>query len=463
MRLITSVLLLCLALTGYVIRESLQLAPKRKRNFASKTRYQTRNDTNSFNVPNNCEPVHISMVIRHGTRHPSMKDVKKIDKMLVAVNEAVKESGLLFHVGNLHLPWENPFSHTHDKLLTHEGEEEMYQIAKRTIKRFPSLLARSYLPAEFEFVSSGTSRTMQSAIAFAYGLFEGRGRLGMCNFQPVAVHSSNMDNDRILRFFDVCPKYLKEVANNKSAIHEHNKFKHGKEMKNILQKVANKLNASSHMLSEKIVIGMYTACIFEVAVYDRQDTWCEVFDEEDLQVLEYLFDLKHFWKRGYGHQINYKSGCPLLVKITDSIKNATNFPKVDKKYGSFMFAHAETLQPLYALLGLFKDKEDLRADNFNEQHRRQYKTSHIVPFGANIAFVLYKCGLSGSTFQGSCDAHSMKVQVLVNEELVVLPCCGTQTECPLKLFVECFDLPCDLSSLCSVEGTTLQTKLHKEL
>ena len=179
------VLVHCFVFIGCILRDSHQLQPSRLK-LGSKTRYQKKEV--AFEEPKNCEPLHISMVLRHGTRFPSKKDVGKIDKMLKVVNEAFNSSTYeQKHFGDLRFPWKNPFSHSHDKLLAPTGEQEMYYIAKEMIKRFPSLLSRPYHPQYFDFISTGTSRTTQSAMAFAYGLFEGRGRLGPRLFQPVAV------------------------------------------------------------------------------------------------------------------------------------------------------------------------------------------------------------------------------------------------------------------------------------
>lgn len=460
---------LCFAILGCVIKESkqleLSLSEKTRLQFASKTRYQRREI--SFEAPKDCEPLHISMVIRHGTRYPSKKDVRKIDDMLNVVNKAVNSSGQRW-IGDLLLPWKNPFSSDHDKLLASAGEEEMYYIAKELLKRFPSLLSHPYHPQNFDFISTGTSRAVQSAMAFAFGLFEGRGRLGPTRFQPVAIMSREINNDPLLRFFDVCPKYMAEVADNDTALLEYKKFKRGEEMRNILQKVSTKMDISSNDFTEKTIVGMYTACIFEVATFNRENTWCQLFDDEDLLVLEYLSDLKHYWKRGYGYPITYEIGCPLLENIVSSLKNATDPSSDENKYGNFMFAHSETLQPLYALLGLFKDREKLRADNFLAQFNRKYRTSYIVPFGANIAFVVYRCTAKDHASLKESDSAEMLsfiIQVFVNEELIALPCCGEQKECPLKTFLQCFDtkpnVSCNLSSLCSLESNT--TDSHVEL
>lgn len=55
----------------------------------------------------------------------------------------------------------------------------------------------------------------------------------------------------------------------------------------------------------EIIIGMYIVCIFEVVIFNRENIWCFFFDKEDFLILEYLLDLKYYWKRGYGYLIIY--------------------------------------------------------------------------------------------------------------------------------------------------------------
>ena len=431
--------------------------------FSSKTRYIPR-DQPFAGVPQNdqCKPLHIDMLSRHGTRFPSKGDVRKIEKMLETVNKLFS-SGSPFRLGELTLPGGNPFTMLQDKLLSTVGEEELYNLSRRLRRRFEGLFDVPYSPNRFSFISTGTTRTTQSAMAFAFGLFEGQGRLGPFKFQPVALDSSKIENDPLLRFFDLCPKYSREVSENKTSLYEFEKFKRSLPLKEVIENVAARLKTSSGALSPADIVGMYVACSFEVALLSKTNGWCALFDVHDLQVVEYLYDLKHFWKRGYGYEINYKIACTLLSDIHQSLVNASNHDYEHMKYGTFRFAHGETLQPLYALLGLFQVSEKLRADNFDKVGpTQQYRTSQIVPFGANIAFVLYKCNSAAA----ADPIHQFKLQVFVNERLVVLPCCGSESLCPLAKFLHYYNKAvqsCDLKEHCRIETQQDVNNEHEEL
>lgn len=427
--------------------------------YASKTRYY--GDTRSWQRPAGCKPRYIDMLVRHGTRYPSKKDVKKIDAMLSVVNSFFDKSKP-FVYGNLKLPWKNHFVVEKDKILTNIGKEEMKNLSGRIFTRLPELFNPQNTQESLRFYSTDTSRTIESASAFTSGLF-GDG-------SNVSIISVDKDKDHLLRFFDQCPRYKRRVSENKTALYHTKRFREGSEMNAVLKKVVAKLGLTveqQNKLKPKHITAMYVTCSFEVAVFNREDTWCTLFDQDDFDVLEYLYDLKHFWKRAYGYQINYRMSCILLSDIVKNILEATQVEHTKEtsmqeknpigKLGVFRFAHAETLQPLYALLGLFKDKE-LRADNFATQRSRKYRTSHVVPFGANMAFILYSCNNSES----KNSLRDFQVQVYVSEKLIPLPC-GDEISCPLedflKLYSEHTDY-CDLSEICKIEESNTK---HEEL
>lgn len=75
--------------------------------------------------------------------------------------------------------------------------------------------------------------------------------------------------------------------------------------------------------------------------------------------------------------------------------------------------HAETLQPLLALMGFFKDDEPLKANNYIRQAHRKFRTGRIVPYAANLVFVLYHCD------QVKNPEEEYQVQMLLNEKLML--------------------------------------------
>ncbi|KAJ8248365.1 hypothetical protein GJAV_G00241230 [Gymnothorax javanicus] len=129
------------------------------------------------------------------------------------------------------------------------------------------------------------------------------------------------------------------------------------------------------------------------------------------KVLEYAHDLKQFWKRGYGHDINRKSGCSLFHDVfgrLDRVANASRFGQVMEAV-TVQMGHSNTLLPLLTLLGFFRDDLPLLASNYASQCGRTFRTSRILPYSANLVFVLYDC------------TDGLRIQALLNEKPLCFP------------------------------------------
>ncbi len=72
--------------------------------------------------------------------------------------------------------------------------------------------------------------------------------------------------------------------------------------------------------------------------------------------------------------------------------------------------HADTILPLLTLLGFFKDGDALTSTNYASQSQRAFRTSHMLPYAANLLFVLYDCG-----------GGDLRLQPLLNEKPVNFP------------------------------------------
>lgn len=79
------------------------------------------------------------------------------------------------------------------------------------------------------------------------------------------------------------------------------------------------------------------------------------------------------------------------------------------------FGHAETLLPLLALMGLFKEEKPLTADRFSPQTEQKFRSGKIVPYASNLVLVLYHCDLVENP------KEEYQVQMLLNENLLPFP------------------------------------------
>ncbi|NWV22037.1 MINP1 phosphatase, partial [Origma solitaria] len=319
-------------------------------------------------LPASCAPLQLRAVLRHGTRYPT------------AGQESL------------------------DGRLAPQGRRDMEQLARRMAARFPALFAAR---RRLALASSSKHRCLQSGAAFRRGL----GPTLDFGGDEVEVEV----NDSLMRFFDHCAKFVALVEENDAAMCQVNAFKQGPEMKKVLEKVASALCLPVEELNADLVQVAFLTCSYELAIKNVTSPWCSLFSEEDAKVLEYLNDLKQYWKRGYGYDINSRSSCILFQDIFQHLDKAVEESKSSKPISSPLIVqvgHAETLQPLLALMGYFKDDEPLMANNYARQAQRKFRSGRIVPYAANLVFVLYHCD------DVNASQEEYQVQLLLNEKLM---------------------------------------------
>ncbi|XP_077206496.1 multiple inositol polyphosphate phosphatase 1 [Paroedura picta] len=369
--------------------------------------------------PASCTPLQLHAVFRHGTRFPTRGQIKKLARvhgLLGRRNGTCPASEAL-------AGWEMWYREEMDGLLAERGRYDMSMLARRLAARFPGLLAPQ---RRFVFISSHKSRCVNSSDAFREGLYRAlhaEQQQQQQLLQPTLESNPAMlgdikINDTLMRFFDLCEKFVRDVENNKEALHELDDFKTGPEMKKVVERVADKLCLQADQLNADLVQVAFFTCSFELAIKNVSSPWCSLFSEEDALVLEYLNDLKQYWKRGYGYDINSRSSCVLFQDIIRNLDQAVAESKNSKPISSpavFQFGHAETLQPLLALMGYFKDSETLKANNYRKNLNRKFRSGRIVPYAANLVFVLYHCD------QVDSPKEEYKVQILLNEKLLEFP------------------------------------------
>uniref|UniRef100_A0A803NUD8 Multiple inositol polyphosphate phosphatase 1 n=1 Tax=Cannabis sativa TaxID=3483 RepID=A0A803NUD8_CANSA len=154
-------------------------------------------------VPNGCTPIHLNLVARHGTRAPTKKRMRDLDRLAAHLKELVrdaKEQGLALEEIPAWLQgWESPWK---DKVkggeLIIKGEEELYDFGVRTREKFASLFNESYHPDIYTIKATQIPRASASAVAYGMGLFSGTGTLGPGRKRAFAVVSESRASDTML-------------------------------------------------------------------------------------------------------------------------------------------------------------------------------------------------------------------------------------------------------------------------
>jgi len=198
------------------------------------------------------------------------------------------------------------------------------------------------------------------------------------------------------------------------------------------------LGSHRNWLTPPLLDAMYTACAFEVSAFNDSTHWCSLFDEESFDQLEFWEDLASYWQKSYGIPINYQMGCLLINEIVELFDAKLNG---STQLGKLRFAHAETVLPLLAILGLYEDSPEVMSWNATQQQiqNRKFRTSDFSSFASNVVFLL-----------SSCDSGP-SVRVFSNEVPMVLPGCPS-IDCPYDIFKSLFASYqiCDFQKMCTI-------------
>ncbi|KTG04759.1 hypothetical protein cypCar_00023724 [Cyprinus carpio] len=387
--------------------------PAIARYFGSKGRYE---EVNTYLIDNllatnnslvtlpssQCREIHLTAIIRHGTRYPTTKNIQKMrDFYDLVVRDATGDLNCLSEIKS---QWKMWYTDEMDGRLVDKGRVDHGYLAQRLIKWFPSLLTEGNVRhGRVKLITSSKHRCVNSTIAFREGLMKGLG---------IEVELEPAVNDALMRYFDQCERFVKEVENNKSALEEVKRFKEGPEMKRVMAKMADRLKVPYASITDDSVEAAFFLCAYEFTIHDLNSPWCQLFDEEDAQVMEYAGDLKQYWKRSYGHDINSKSSCILFHDLFHRLNQVVaqiNSDGALSEAVTVQVGHAETLLPLLTLLDLFKDDIPLSSTNYATQNNRIFRSGNIVPYAANLLVVLYKC------------PEGIRMGVRLNEKSLTLP------------------------------------------
>ncbi|KAJ3669436.1 hypothetical protein LUZ60_011386 [Juncus effusus] len=441
-----------------------------RRHLSTVTRYEaSRGTSNSASfasaIPDGCEAIHLNLVARHGTRAPTKKRIKELDRLSLRLQSLLKENptdsrGILEWMKGWESPWKG---REKGGELLGLGEEELYRLALRVRQRFPGIFGEEYHPDVYPIKATQVPRASASAVAFGLGLFSGKGNLGPGKHRAFSVVSENRASDIHLRFFESCGTYKQYRESQEPAVE--------KLKEPVLDEITSAL-ILRHKLNFKRqdIASLWFLCKQEASLLDVTDQACALFNQTEIELLEWTDDLEGFILKSYGNSINYRMGVPLLKDIFQSIEQAIITKEESKKGWMYerarlRFAHAETIVPFSCLLGLFLDGPEFEKIQREEKlslppkppQKRNWKGSVVTPFAGNNMLVLYQCGAK------SGKNGSYFVQVLHNEVPVPLPACGNSDFCPFEIFNESVvepHLKHEFNSICAIKKAVEDTILE---
>ncbi|KAL6638134.1 hypothetical protein ACP70R_025706 [Stipagrostis hirtigluma subsp. patula] len=444
-----------------------------RRHLSTVTRYDVARESNNVKsvptIPNGCHVIHLNLVARHGTRSPTKKRIKELDRLAVRLKALMNEaeqgpgSDSLKKIPSWIKGWESRWNgRVKGGELISEGEEELYNLATRVKERFQDLFDGEYHPDVYSIRATQVPRASASAVAFGLGLLTGKGKLGPGKNRAFSVLSESRASDICLRFFDSCETY--------KAYRKRKEPDVDKQKEPILERVTAALVNRYHLnFTTQDVSSLWFLCKQEASLLNITSQACGLFNEAEVYLLEWTDDLEGFVLKGYGESINYRMGLPLLKDVVQSMEEAIAAKEEHRPDGTYekarlRFAHAETVVPFSCLLGLFLEGSDFEKIQREEAlglppvppQGRNWKGSVVAPFAGNNMLALYQCPSKipdGSTTSGGQN-NSYLIQVLHNEVPVSMPGCGNKDFCPFEEFKEKIvepHLKHDYNSICKIK------------
>ncbi|KAE9349690.1 hypothetical protein PR003_g5752 [Phytophthora rubi] len=359
--------------------------------FGTKTKYWDQRDSsfalalqNASTVQaSDLELVQLQQVSRHGSRYPTKGNMGEIsdllDKLQTNYSSAIPDWLKSYSL---------PYNSEDAGQLAPAGLKELADYGTSVRASVGSAIPTTYNASLFKLAHTSVTRTGQSARSFASAFFS--------NPEDVEYVEYADGSDPLLRFFDECGRYSAEVLDNTSALLEFDEFQTSDKMNESILFLKSQLNLSSDAdMSATDVTSAFSACAFDVMLYNATNEWCSLVDQAFLNHLEYS-DI-------YAYMKNFTTGDTTIV-------------------GNLRFAHAETTIPLMTLLG-YGDRTKLLASWTDEQiDSRGFRSSYLGPTASNIDIRLYRSKIDQKYY----------VSVWIQEVVAPLPGCDGELYCELS-------------------------------
>ena len=346
-------------------------------------------------------PVFINHIGRHGARHLT-KEVKKSWAYLVLLKAdsagALTTRGKQLKQMVLSL---DKVETDHIESISAEGKTELREIAERMQVNNSILFNK---PLRLNIGITNKKRTKQSADAFLTG------------FKVKSAINEYID-DTDLRFYDLAPAYL-AFEKQGSWMPLLKKLQEEEHIEQLNKSLSAKIFTTGFAAQlsakqlEKFTTDIYG---FSTIVYSLQNEMEEagmkttdlnfksLFSCEELERLGKVDDADDFFKKGPGMDVNgiqVRIAVPLLINF---IKTTDGFMEHGQYNVQIRFAHAETVAPFAALLGI--STADQSTVNV-QMIRKSWKAAEVAPLSSNVQWVLYK----------KSNSNDYLVKVLLNEK-----------------------------------------------
>jgi hypothetical protein len=358
-------------------------------------------------VPKGYEPVFINHVGRHGARHLT-KDVKAAFTYNILLKAdstgMLTEKGKLLKQMMLNL---QKVEKGNTKSISAEGRDELQGIGSRMYSNYTNVFAGK---PKLNVTITKEIRTKQSEDAFLSGL-----KAKMKDSAQIIEANDDIN----LRFYDESPAYTayekkgdwdkcKTIIAKTEHIDEINKAVISRIFK------AEYLKTVDNMEADKIIndIWGFATIVYSVqgeakqlGIEPKELDFTSLFTCDELKALGRTDNVEDFLVKGPGVKVDGLQVIIAAPLLANFITTTDEFFKLGKYNANLRFAHAETISPFAALLGI--EGADKVSPDIN-QFDKAWQASKVIPLSSNIQWIFYKK-------KGSKD---YLVKILLNEKEV---------------------------------------------
>lgn len=359
--------------------------------------------------PQGCTPVRASYLVRHAAIYANDYDYEAYMSPFISKfqNKTDIDWSTIPSLSFL-ASWSPPISEAEQELLTRVGKLEATQLGASLSFRYPNFA----IPKRIW--TSSAERTYESAKALIRG-FEPAGEDNTIGL--VSVYESKKGGANTLTPYSSCPKYSGSAGSDQSGVYV-DKF---------TAPITARLNAAAPAFNFTAddIYGMMELCGYE-SVIRGSSRFCDMslFSPDDWLGWEYAADVQYHYNVGYGSEVSGPIGLPWVNATAGLLMAEPDSAEVQDLYVSF--THRELPPTVLVAMGLFNNSafggsaatinDTMPSDRIN--HRRAWKSSHVLPFMTNVAMERLNC--TGSYGYDDGDYY----RVLVNNAPQPLPDCG---------------------------------------
>ncbi|XP_014363394.2 multiple inositol polyphosphate phosphatase 1-like isoform X3 [Papilio machaon] len=350
--------------------------------FSSKTPYEfVRGDIrDSVVIKPGCKTISLWGLVRHGKRNPGenfvykMLDATILKDYIKTSHDKGNGSMCAQDVENLY-NWiidEDTFRNVHQ--IAKEGYEEMAGLGHRFSAVFKDLLINA--DENNYTLRSAYGHWLENSVK---GFIKGIGN------ESLIVDKSNKSFD-IMAPYESCNYYMKDVKQNPDIYREPTKYQDMNEFLAVKDRIQQRTGINYTLTNENIT-SLYDLCRYTSSgTHKKFSPWCALFSTEDIKVMEYIGDLRHYYRNSYGTPVNKIFG---RIPLSDLLETFINTKNGKGKQFTIYFTHATMMDMVYTALGLFRDEVPLTAEFRNDA--RKWRSSKSTAFASNLMVTLNRC------------------------------------------------------------------------